>query len=76
MAATYPDIFAGVGVIAGTEFKAATGVQGGLAAMKSGGQILISKAYLRLNRFQACHAKKTDSAYRFPRLEGSLRQSP
>ena len=37
MAATYPDIFAGVGVIAGTEFKAATGVQGGLAAMKSGG---------------------------------------
>jgi poly(hydroxyalkanoate) depolymerase family esterase len=37
MAATYPDVFAGVGVIAGTEFKAATSVQGGLAAMKSGG---------------------------------------
>ena len=37
MGATYPDIFAGIGVIAGTEFKAATTVQGGLAAMKSGG---------------------------------------
>ena len=37
MGATYPDIFAGVGVIAGAEFKAATSVQGGLAAMKSGG---------------------------------------
>ena len=37
MAATYPEIFAGVGVIAGAEFKAATSVQGGLAAMKSGG---------------------------------------
>jgi len=37
MAATYPDIFAGVGVIAGTEFKAAKSVQDGLAAMKSGG---------------------------------------
>lgn len=37
MVAAYPEIFAGLGVIAGTEYKAATTVQAGLAAMKQGG---------------------------------------
>ncbi|MGB9436190.1 MAG: PHB depolymerase family esterase [Candidatus Acidiferrum sp.] len=37
LAATYPDLFAGVAVFAGAEFKAATTVREGLAAMKQGG---------------------------------------
>jgi poly(3-hydroxybutyrate) depolymerase len=37
MAAAYPDLFAGLGVVAGLEFKAATGVETALAAMKQGG---------------------------------------
>src|SRR5947207_1170046 len=37
MVAAYPENFAGLGVIAGTEYKAATTVQAGLAAMKQGG---------------------------------------
>jgi poly(hydroxyalkanoate) depolymerase family esterase len=37
MAATYPEIFAGLALMAGVEYKAGTTVEGGLAAMKSGG---------------------------------------
>lgn len=37
MAATYPELFAGLGVMAGVEYKAGTTVEGGLASMKSGG---------------------------------------
>ncbi len=37
MGATYPDLFAGIGVMAGLAFKSATTVEGGLAAMKQGG---------------------------------------
>src|SRR6266545_2340884 len=37
MGATYPELFAGLGVIAGAEYKAGTTVEAGLAAMKSGG---------------------------------------
>jgi poly(hydroxyalkanoate) depolymerase family esterase len=37
MGATYPDLFSAIGVSAGLEFKAATSVEGGLAAMKQGG---------------------------------------
>ncbi len=37
MAATYPDLFSGVGVMAGLAFKAGTTVETGLAAMKQGG---------------------------------------
>jgi poly(hydroxyalkanoate) depolymerase family esterase len=37
MGATYPDLFSAIGVSAGLEFKAATTVEGGLAAMKQGG---------------------------------------
>ena len=35
--ATYPDLFSGIAVCAGGEFKAATGVSSGLAVMKHGG---------------------------------------
>jgi len=35
--ATYPDLFAGIAVFAGAEFKAATSVSGGFAVMKQGG---------------------------------------
>lgn len=37
MGATYPELFAGLGVIAGAEYKAGTTVEAGLAAMKLGG---------------------------------------
>jgi len=37
MGATYPEVFAGIGVVAGTEYKAGTTVEAGLAAMKAGG---------------------------------------
>lgn len=37
MVAAYPETFAGLGVIAGIEYQAATSVQAGLAAMKQGG---------------------------------------
>jgi len=37
MGATYPDLFSGVGVMAGLAFKSATTVETGLAAMKQGG---------------------------------------
>lgn len=36
MAATYPDLFSGVGTSAGLAFKSATSVESGLAAMKQG----------------------------------------
>ena len=37
MGATYPELFAGLGVIAGAEYRAGTSVEAGLAAMKQGG---------------------------------------
>lgn len=37
MGVTYPDLFNGIGVCAGLEFKAAASVETGLAAMKQGG---------------------------------------
>jgi poly(3-hydroxybutyrate) depolymerase len=37
MSVAYPETFAGLGVIAGVEYKGATTVEAGLAAMKSGG---------------------------------------
>ena len=37
MGTTYPELFAGLGVIAGTEYKAALNLQDGLTAMKQGG---------------------------------------
>ena len=37
MGVTYPEFFAGLGVVAGMEYKAGTTVEAGLAAMKQGG---------------------------------------
>ena len=37
LAATYPDVFAAAGVVAGLEFGAASGLSAGLSAMKNGG---------------------------------------
>lgn len=37
LGATYPELFSGIAVAAGGEFKAATSVSGGLAVMKHGG---------------------------------------
>jgi poly(hydroxyalkanoate) depolymerase family esterase len=37
MGATYPDLFSAIGVSAGLEYRAASTVEGGLAAMKQGG---------------------------------------
>jgi len=37
LGATYPDLFAAIAVVAGTEFKAATNVSEGFAAMEHGG---------------------------------------
>jgi poly(3-hydroxybutyrate) depolymerase len=37
MGATYPDVFSGIGVMAGLAYKAGTNVESGLAAMKQGG---------------------------------------
>lgn len=37
MGATYPELFSGLGICAGVEYKAATDVVGALAAQKSGG---------------------------------------
>jgi poly(hydroxyalkanoate) depolymerase family esterase len=37
MGATYPDVFAAIGIVAGTEFGAATNASEGIAAMSKGG---------------------------------------
>lgn len=52
MVAAYPETFAGLGVIAGIEYKAATTVQAGLAAMKQGDLIQINKAWSLLKQFR------------------------
>lgn len=46
LAATYPDVFVGIAVVAGTEFKAAAGTSEGLAAMKHGGPDPIQQGQL------------------------------
>ena len=49
MGATYPDLFSAIGVSAGLEFKAATTVEGGLAAMKHGGPDPAQQGLLAFN---------------------------
>lgn len=49
MGATYPDLFSGIGVSAGLEFKAGTSVETGLAAMKQGGPDPRQQGLLALN---------------------------
>jgi poly(hydroxyalkanoate) depolymerase family esterase len=49
MGATYPDLFSAIGVSAGLEFKAATTIEGGLAAMKQGGPDPAQQGLLAFN---------------------------
>jgi poly(hydroxyalkanoate) depolymerase family esterase len=49
MGATYPDLFSGIGLSAGLEFKAGTSVETGLAAMKQGGPNPKQQGLLALN---------------------------
>jgi len=53
LAATYPDVFAGVAVFAGTEFKAATSFSEGLAAMKRGGPDPVRQGELAFEAMRA-----------------------
>jgi poly(hydroxyalkanoate) depolymerase family esterase len=62
MAATYPDLFSGVGVSAGLAFKSATSVESGLAAMKQGGtdpRRLVLLAYTAMNDGLRVRRKKS-----------------
>jgi esterase, PHB depolymerase family len=63
MGTTYPELFAGLGVIAGTEYKAGSTVQEGLAAMKQGGPDPNQQGMLA---FQAIQKSPAGSAKRLP----------
>lgn len=63
MVAAYPEAFAGLGVIAGAEYKAATSVQAGLAAMKQGGPDPNQQGLLA---FQAIQKSLGESKRRIP----------
>jgi len=58
LAATYPDIFAAVAVFAGTEFKAATSLFEGLAAMKQGGPDPVRQGELAFEAMRSGLARK------------------
>ncbi len=58
LAATYPDIFAAVAIFAGTEFKAATSVSEGLAAMKHGGADPVRQGQLAFETMRSGLARK------------------
>jgi poly(hydroxyalkanoate) depolymerase family esterase len=53
LAAAYPDYFAAVAVFAGAEFKAASGVSEGLAAMKRGGPDPVQQGQLAFEAMRA-----------------------
>ncbi len=59
LAATYPDLFAGVAVFAGTEFKAATSVSEGLTAMKRGGPDPVRQGQLAFEAMRSGLLRKT-----------------
>jgi poly(3-hydroxybutyrate) depolymerase len=63
MGTTYPELFAGLGVIAGTEYKAGTTVQEGFAAMKQGGPDPNQQGLLA---FQAIQKSSAGSKTRLP----------
>src|SRR5258706_5529668 len=63
MVAAYPEVFAGLGVIAGAEYKAASSVQAGLAAMKQGGPDPNQQGLLA---FQAIQKSLGESKRRIP----------
>jgi poly(hydroxyalkanoate) depolymerase family esterase len=60
LAATYPDLFAAVAVFAGAEFKAATNVSEGFAAMKRGGPDPVRQGQLAFEAMRSglAHKKK------------------
>lgn len=58
-AATYPDLFAGLAVCAGGEFKAATSVSGGLAVMKHGGPDPVQQGQAAFEAMKHGLARKT-----------------
>jgi len=58
LAATYPDIFAAVAILAEAEFKAAISMSEGLAAMKRGGRIRSGKGSLRLKQCVPASAER------------------
>ena len=58
LAATYPDIFAAVAVFAGAEFKAATSLSEGLAAMKQGGPDPLRQGQLAFEAMRGGLARK------------------
>jgi poly(hydroxyalkanoate) depolymerase family esterase len=58
LAATYPDLFAAVAVFAGAEFKAATSVSEGLAAMKRGGPDPVQQGQLAFEAMRSGLARK------------------
>jgi len=58
LAATYPDLFAAVAVFAGTEFKAATNVSEGFAAMKRGGPDPVRQGQLAFEAMRGGLARK------------------
>ncbi len=63
MGATYPELFAGLGVIAGAEYKAGTTVEAGFAAMKQGGPSPDQQGVLA---FQAIQKSSSGSKKRMP----------
>jgi len=58
LAATYPDIFAAVAIFAGVEFKAATSVSEGFAAMKHGGPDPVRQGQLAFEAMRSGLARK------------------
>lgn len=58
LAATYPDIFAAIAVVAGTEFKAAATTSEGFAAMKHGGPDPVQQGQLAFEAMRRGLASK------------------
>jgi poly(hydroxyalkanoate) depolymerase family esterase len=58
MGVAYPELFAGLGVVIGAEYKAGTSVEAGLAAMKSGGPDPAQQGVLAFKSIQNGSAQK------------------
>jgi len=58
LGATYPDIFAAIGIVAGTEFKAATNASEGIAAMAKGGPDPVRQGQLAFEAMRRGLARK------------------
>lgn len=73
MGATYPELFAGLGVIAGVEYKAGTTMEAGLAAMKQGGPNPDQQGILA---FQTIQKSSVGSTKRMPVIAFHGRKDP